>query len=141
LQGRSSLWLNYRVAITGSNLQYLAPRLTVRQVETEIGPPEAVTTQVIQSERDRRPVALTLHSYANGAIIFAESDWMPPGLIDRVILDVPVVSAIVFRGDNEDLFPFRGALSLFKPCPLRCCGACVRRSGRSFGSDPRRYRH
>lgn len=89
---------SYRVAITGSNLQYLAPRLTVRQVETEIGPPEAVTTQVIQSERDRRPVTLTLHSYANGAIIFAESDWMPPGLIDRVILDVPVVSAIVFRG-------------------------------------------
>ena len=54
---------SYRVAIAGSDLQYLAPRLTIRQVETEIGRPEAMTTQVIQSERDRRHVTLTLRRY------------------------------------------------------------------------------
>lgn len=53
------------------------------------GPPESVTTMLIQNDTDRRPVVLTLSAYANGAILFAESDWAPvPGVVDRVLLDV-----------------------------------------------------
>jgi hypothetical protein len=89
---------SFRIAIVGKDVQFLPPGLTVKQVEISIGLPQVVTTQVIQSERDRRPVILTLHSYADGAIVFAESDWQPtPGIVDRVILNVPVVSAIVLR--------------------------------------------
>ena len=90
---------SYRVALAGAGLQLLAPGLTVEQVETLIGKPDIVTKQLIQSDRDRRPVILTLHSYADGTIVFAESDWAPrPGLIDRVILNVPVLSGVVFKG-------------------------------------------
>jgi hypothetical protein len=90
---------SFRIALTAPNLQFLPESLTVRQVEELIGQPETVTTQVIQSERDRRPLVLTLHSYAKGAIVYAESDWAPrPGFVDRVILNVPAVTAVVFRG-------------------------------------------
>jgi hypothetical protein len=89
---------SFRIAIVGKTTQFLPPGLSVEQVATSIGPPQVVTTQVIQSEGERRPVILTLHSYADGAIVFAESDWQPtPGIVDRVILNVPVVLAIVFR--------------------------------------------
>jgi hypothetical protein len=88
---------SFRVALTGP--EFLRRGLTVKEVEAAIGPPEAVTTQLIQSERDRRPVILTLHSYAGGAIVFAESDLAPrPGVVDRVILNVAAVSAVVFGG-------------------------------------------
>jgi len=88
---------SFRVALAGPDLQFLAPGLTISRVEETLGPAETVTTLVIQSERDRRPVVLTLHNYADGAIAFAESDWSPtPGLVDRVIINVPIVSAIIF---------------------------------------------
>ena len=88
---------SFRVALSGG--EFLRGGLTVKQVEAAIGQPETVTTQLIQSEGERRPVILTLHSYAGGAIVFAESDLAPrPGVIDRVILNVPAVSAIVFGG-------------------------------------------
>jgi hypothetical protein len=90
---------SYRVTVTWADAQFFPAGLTVKQVESLIGQPEAVTTQVIQSERDRRPVILTLHRYADGALIVAESDWAPkPGLVDRIILNVPTVSAVVFGG-------------------------------------------
>jgi hypothetical protein len=90
---------SFRIAQVGKGgAQFLAPGLTIAQVESLIGPAQVVTTQVIQSERDRRPVILTLHSDADGAIAFAESDWQPaPGIVDRVILNVSAVSAIVLR--------------------------------------------
>jgi hypothetical protein len=66
-------------------------------VEAAFGKPETITTLVIQSKRDMRPAILTLNSYAGGAIIFAESDLAPrPGLVDRVILDVPVMASMLF---------------------------------------------
>jgi hypothetical protein len=89
---------SYRVAIVGPSPQFLPPGLTVEMVESLIGPAQAVTSQVIQTEGERRPVILTLHSYAGGAVIFAESDFAPkPGLIDRSILNVPDVSAVAFK--------------------------------------------
>jgi hypothetical protein len=90
---------SFRIAMVGKGgAQFLAPGLTIVQVESLIGPAQVVTTQVIQSERDRRPVILTLHSYGDGAIAFAESDWQPvPGIVDRVLLNVPAVSTIVLR--------------------------------------------
>jgi hypothetical protein len=88
----------FRIALTAQGSQFLPKSLTVKQVEELIGQPESVTTQVIQSERDRRPLILTLYSYAKGAIIYAESDWAPrPGFVDRVILNVPAVAAVLFK--------------------------------------------
>ena len=88
---------SFRIALIGT--EFLRRGLTVNQVEAAIGQPETVTTQLIQSEGERRPVILTLHSYAGGAVVFAESDLAPkPGVIDRVILNLPAVSAVVFGG-------------------------------------------
>jgi len=89
---------SYRVVLTAPGSQFLAAGLTAAQVEAAVGQPESVTTQLIQNERERRPVVLTLRSYADGAVVFAESDWAPrPGVIDRVLIDVPAVAAVVFR--------------------------------------------
>ena len=45
---------------------------------------------VIPTEGERRQQILTLFSYANGAIVFAEADIAArPGRINRVLLDVP----------------------------------------------------
>jgi hypothetical protein len=88
----------YRIVLTAPGSQFLAAGLTAAQVEALLGNPESVTTQLIQNDTERRPVVLTLRSYAEGAIVFAESDWAPrPGGIDRVLIDVPAVSAVVFR--------------------------------------------
>jgi hypothetical protein len=81
-----------RVTATSPEAQFLAPNLTVATVQKELGPAEKVEQQVIQSEGDRRPVILTLHRYADGAVTFAESDIAAvPGTVDRVLLDAPAV--------------------------------------------------
>ena len=53
---------------------------------------------MIQSETDSRPVVLTLHRYAGGAVTYVESDWsLKPGVVDRVLFNVPTVAAAVFE--------------------------------------------
>ena len=85
----------------GPSYQFLPERLTTKQVEEVAGRPEKVATEVIQTEGERRPVTLTLRSYAGGAIVYAESDWAPtPGLVDRVILNVSTVTATAFKAER-----------------------------------------
>jgi hypothetical protein len=86
----------FHVAWSNPSLQFLAPNLSVATVRERVGPPERTTQELIQNETERRPVVLTLHSYAGGAIIFAESDWSTPGVVDRVIFDVRAITAALF---------------------------------------------
>lgn len=87
-----------RLAVTGKGLEFLAPGLTIQKVHQTLGPPESVKRQAVQEPDggERRPVILTLHRYAGGAVIFAESEWAPPGLVDRAVLDVRSVNEAVF---------------------------------------------
>jgi len=69
----------------------------------EFGKPDRVSTRVVRSpDRERRPVVLTLHSYAGGAVQFAQSDWSAkPGTVDRVFLNVALVSQAIFEGKDK----------------------------------------
>jgi len=74
--------------------------LTIETVRKRLGRlEEKVTKQVLRSEQaEGRPVVLTLHVYAEGSVIFAESDLAAkPGTVDRVILDVPMLSKVMFK--------------------------------------------
>jgi hypothetical protein len=75
---------------------YLAPGLTMETVRERNGSPESVTTRLIDSGDERRPLILKLYSYAGGAIVFAESDVTPVrGAVERVILDVNKISGVL----------------------------------------------
>lgn len=88
----------FRVALTGKGLQFLAPSLTVQRVQELLGPPDKTTTQFIQNETERRPITLTLHTYAGGAVTFVESSMAPkPGVVDRVVVELRAVDAAVFK--------------------------------------------
>ena len=51
----------------------------------------------VQTPSDSKPVILTLYSYADGTVVFAESDGSNiAGRIDRVILKVAPVMRAVF---------------------------------------------
>jgi hypothetical protein len=78
-------------------VELLPPALTVQTVRSRLGAPERVTTQTIQSIGDRRPVILTLHQYANGAIAYAESNQTEPGVVERVVLNLSTVVPVVSR--------------------------------------------
>jgi hypothetical protein len=87
-----------RIAWTTGSQQLLAPKLKMATVKERLGPAKKVSTEVIQGQGDSRPVILTVHSYADGAVAFVESDVAPrPGFVNRVILDVPVVTAALFE--------------------------------------------
>jgi len=87
----------FHVAWFNPSLQFLKPNVSMATVISRLGPPEKTTQELIQNETERRPVVLTLHSYAGGAIVFAESDWAPvPGTVDRVILDVTALTAALY---------------------------------------------
>lgn len=87
----------FHVAWSNPSLQFLKPNVSMATVISRLGPPEKTTQEVIQNETERRPVVLTLHSYAGGAIVFAESDWAAvPGTVDRVILDVTALTAALY---------------------------------------------
>jgi hypothetical protein len=89
-----------RIAWT-TGAQLLAPQLNMATVKERLGPPEKVSTEVVQGQGDRRPVILTLHSYAGGAVAFVASDMAPrPGSVDRVLLDVPAVTAALFEEER-----------------------------------------
>src|SRR6266851_8719419 len=76
---------------------YLAPGLTIQQVQQRRGQPESVTTRLIDSGDERRPLVLRLYQYAQGAIVFAESDVTPrQGAVERVILDTAKISSAIF---------------------------------------------
>jgi hypothetical protein len=82
----------FHLAITrAAGLQLLAPGLTIAAVRARLGPPEKVTEQTIQNEGERKPVILTLHQYAGGAIAFAESNMAEPGVVERVVLNLNTV--------------------------------------------------
>jgi hypothetical protein len=90
-----------RIAWTTGAYQLLAPQLNMATVKERLGPPEKVSTEVVQGEGERRPVILTLHSYAGGAVAFVASDLAPrPGSVNRVLLDVPAVTAALFEEER-----------------------------------------
>ena len=88
----------FHIAWSNPSLQFLKPNVSMATVISRLGPPEKTTQELIQNETERRPVVLTLHSYAGGAIVFAESDWAAvPGTVDRVILDVTALTAALYQ--------------------------------------------
>lgn len=88
----------HRVAQTSDGLQLLAASLTFDRLEKLIGRPQSVTVQMVHALGDRRPVDLTFHSYADGSIVFVETDLAPqPGLVDRAVIDVPAAMALMFE--------------------------------------------
>ena len=85
----------YRVAAEGG--PFLRPELSIAEVRRRLGKEERITTEVLDDGTERRPVILTLHYYAGGAIAFAESDHsLKIGSIDRVLLDASKISATLF---------------------------------------------
>jgi hypothetical protein len=87
-----------RVGWSSNSLQFLPRALRVVTLRGRLGQPDSVTRLVIDNGGERRPVILTLYHYANDAVLFAESDWSPtPGLIDRVYLSVPRLTAALFQ--------------------------------------------
>jgi len=87
----------FRISTTGVSAQFLERGLTISDVEKRLGKAERVTTEVLDDGTERRPVILTLHHYAGGAIIFVESDVNPNiHSVDRVFLDVSKISATLF---------------------------------------------
>lgn len=87
-----------RVALASPAFQLLTQDLTVATVRKQLGNPERVSTELIDTGGEERPLILTLHSYAGGSIVFAEADIAPrPGLVNRVVMDVPAVMAALTR--------------------------------------------
>jgi hypothetical protein len=87
----------FRISTAGVSAQFLKDGLTISDVEGRLGKAEKVTTEVLDDGTERRPVILTLHHYAGGAIIFVESDVNPNiHSVDRVFLDVSRISATLF---------------------------------------------
>ncbi len=93
--------ISSRVVVVNKSLAaqtlYLASELTMTKVQERCGPPESVTTRLIDSGDERRPVVLKLYNYAQGSIAFAESNLSPTrGTVDRVILDINKISDVIF---------------------------------------------
>src|SRR5205814_1791708 len=85
----------YRVAAEGG--PFLQPGLTIADVRRRLGKEERVITELVDDGTERRPVGLTLHFYAGGAIAFVESDHsVKIGSVDRVLLDASKISAALF---------------------------------------------
>lgn len=85
----------FRVAAEGG--PFLRPGLTIADVRRRLGKEERTTTEVLDDGTEHRPVILTLHFYAGGAVAFAESDRsLKIGSIDRVLFDASKISATLF---------------------------------------------
>jgi len=88
---------SYRVVWSRPDAQFLRRGVTTRSVIEAYGKPERTTTEVVHGQGERRPAVLSLHHYANGAVVFVESDLAPtPGVVDRVVLDVSAATALIF---------------------------------------------
>jgi hypothetical protein len=81
-----------QVAAASKQLQFLAPDANVSLIKKELGPPEAVTQKVVQTEYERRPEVLTEYHYASGQITFVTSSMGSNGRVDRVYVDANAVS-------------------------------------------------
>ena len=87
----------FRLAATGGAPQFIAPGLKITDVRKRLGKEEQVKTEVLDDGTERRPVILTLHYYAGGAVIFAESDVNPNiGAVDRVFMNAAGISTTIF---------------------------------------------
>jgi len=88
---------SFRVVWTRPDAQFLRRGVTTRSVIETYGQPERTTTEVVHGQGERRPAVLTLQHYANGAVVFVESDLAPtPGVVDRVVLGVSAATAPIF---------------------------------------------
>jgi hypothetical protein len=66
------------------------PTTKIATVFKKLGKPEQTSTRVLHGPGEERPQILTLYSYENGIIMFAEADIAAePGLLNRVFIDVP----------------------------------------------------
>jgi len=80
---------SYRVVWTAPEGEFLKRELKVQTVVDAYGVPEAVTSETIHFEGERRPLILTKYSYAGGAIQFIQSNLEPtPGLVNRAIIEL-----------------------------------------------------
>lgn len=87
----------FRLAAVGASPQFIAPGLKMEDVRRRLGREEKVTTELLDDGTERRPIILTLHYYAGGAVIFAESDVNPTiGAVDRVFLSAAGISTVIF---------------------------------------------
>jgi hypothetical protein len=88
---------SFRVSWGSAQSQMLRDGLTITHVYEALGRPEQISTQIVHSRGEARPLVLTLHSFANGAVVFAESDLSPtPGIVDRVYANVRTVAIRVY---------------------------------------------
>src|SRR5262249_25380509 len=70
-----------RLSVTAPAPQFLRADLSVSAVEQRFGPPEKIKRNAIQNRTERKPVSLIMRYYADGAIIFAESDRGRRGIV------------------------------------------------------------
>ncbi len=85
---------SYRLQWKREGAEFLKRQLTMRAVVAAYGAPEKTTTEVVHARGDRRPAVLTISEYAGGMLKFVQSDLSPdPGMVDRVVLDVPAAAA------------------------------------------------
>ncbi|MBC7777692.1 MAG: hypothetical protein H7246_19815 [Phycisphaerae bacterium] len=78
------------VSLNFGPTEFLRPDLRITQIEKELGAAERVGYRVYEGRGEERPLIITYHSYADGAIIFAESNYSDqPRLVDRVYFDTP----------------------------------------------------
>jgi hypothetical protein len=88
----------YHVVLNSpAGVELLPPGLTVTTVRARLGEPERVTELTIQNRGERRPVILKLHTYAGGAIAYAESNMAEPGVVERVVVNLAAVTPAVVR--------------------------------------------
>jgi hypothetical protein len=77
----------WRLGTEDMEVQLVAREGRVEDVERRYGRPESITKEQLEDGTMRRPIELTLRSYAGGALVIASSADDPPG-IDRIFLDV-----------------------------------------------------
>lgn len=78
--------------------ELLSVDLTPAVLKEQIGEPDSITTRVIDTGDERRPIILTIYHYAGDSIAFAVPDLSrTPGVIDRAFLDTKKISDLIFR--------------------------------------------
>lgn len=75
--------------------RFLSPDATVDLVKKEFGPPENITTKVVRSDYESRPIIFTQYAYASGQVTFITSNTNPNGKIEQVHMDASAVSKCV----------------------------------------------
>ena len=78
------------VSLTFGQAELLKPDLRIPTILKELGPAERISYRTIHARGEERPLILTMYSYANGTIVFVESNQgAEPRLLNRVLFDVP----------------------------------------------------